>query len=97
MMSPAAIELARCGITGQSLADELGLTRAAVSFQLVGRSAATSPRLLEAVAARGGEDLARTVDMLIRNERNLRRMRRTITHIQELTSRTVWDHVEENN
>lgn len=73
MMSPAAIELARCGITGQSLADELGLTRAAVSYQLCGLSAATSPALLDAIEARVGRARTLDIDRLIDEERARRR------------------------
>ncbi len=85
MMSPAAIELARCGITGQSLADELGLTRAAVSYQLCGKAAKTSPALINAIAARGGEELARTVKMLIDFERNMRHVGRIAREVQRRT------------
>lgn len=72
MMSPAAVELTRHGITGQQLADDLGVTRAAVSFQLCGLAATTSEELLAAIVARGGEKLARRVDGLIRVERRRR-------------------------
>lgn len=89
MMSLAALALARRGITGQSLANDLGLTRAAVSFQLTGKAAKTSPALLDAIAARGGEELAQTVDRLIEEERRRRRIVRTAAEVQRLTSQLL--------
>lgn len=89
MMSPAAVELARHRITGAQLARDLGLTRSAVSFQLCGEAESTSPRLLDAIAARGGEELAHTIDRLIDEERGRRRIHLAGRGIQRATPKEL--------
>lgn len=66
---PAVLALLGAGITPKSLADTLGVTPQAVSFQLAGKSAVTSPELLDAIKARGGPELADTIAELIAGER----------------------------
>jgi len=65
IVSPAALELHRAGVTVQDVADRLGLSRPAVSQYLSGKRR-PHPRLLEAVAALAGEPTARRVARLVK-------------------------------
>jgi predicted transcriptional regulator len=67
--TPAALALIVAGLSGAELAAELGITRSAVSYQLAGKTAATSSELLEAIERRGGKALADQVAELIAAER----------------------------
>lgn len=84
MRSLASMELALKGITGQQLADDLGVTRAAVSFQLSGRAATTSEKLLDAIRERGGEVLAARVKVMIAVDRGDRRIVGTASEIMDM-------------
>lgn len=68
----AAIALMREGITGKELAEALGVSPQAVSYQLAGKTATTSPGLLEAIRTRGSKKLAREVAELIETAREKR-------------------------
>lgn len=57
--TPAALILLQKGISGRELAARLDVTPQAISFQLAGKAAATSPDLLEAVAELADEATAR--------------------------------------
>lgn len=70
--APATLVLLREGIMGKDLADDLGLTPQAVSYQLAGKTAATSPELLEAIAARATPALADEIATLIDTTREKR-------------------------
>lgn len=70
--SRAALKLLEHGYTSRKLADELGVTPQAVSFQLTGQAAETSPRLLELLHRRLGDTLAGEVLDLINAERERR-------------------------
>lgn len=67
--TPAALELLTAGLQPKTLAEDLGISPQAVSFQLAGKSANTSPDLLEAIRARAGADLAITVAAKIEQSR----------------------------
>ena len=67
--TPAALALLGAGIQPKTLAEELGITPQAVSYQLAGKTAVTSEQLLEEIERRGGERLAAKVARLIRKTR----------------------------
>lgn len=71
----AGLLLALEGIRGVDLAADLDVTPQAISFHLAGRSANTPADLLDAIARRGGPDLARQIAEAIDTERH--RHRRT--------------------
>lgn len=69
----ASLLLALAGVTGAQLARVLGVSRQAVSLQLTGGTASTSPELLEAIEDLGGPELAGQVAQAIDAERARRR------------------------
>lgn len=71
-MSPAVLTLLGAGIKPAILARELGVSRQAVSYQLTGQTAETSPRLLNRIAELGGRQLAETVAAQVDAEREKR-------------------------
>lgn len=68
----AALYLLQNGVTGAELARKLGVTRQAVSLQLAGGTASTSPELLEAIEELAGEEAARVVGLIVERERKAR-------------------------
>lgn len=71
-ITPAALALLGAGITGAQLARDLRLTPQAISFQLAGKAAETSPELLARIAQLGGDGLASSVKDLIDQARDAR-------------------------
>ena len=67
--APAVLALQRAGIAPSQLAEALGVSRQAVSFQLTGKAATTSPGLLTTIATLGGGELAAQVAALIERTR----------------------------
>ncbi len=70
--TPAGLALLTAGIQPKDLAEDLGVTPQAVSYQLAGKTATTSPALLEAIKRRGGRQLASAVATLIEKSRGRR-------------------------
>lgn len=69
----AGLLLALEGIRGVDLAADLDVTPQAISFHLAGRSATTPDELLDAIARRGGPELARRIADAIDTERHRNR------------------------
>lgn len=70
--TPAALILLSAGLSPKRIAEELGVTPQAVSFQLAGRAAETSSDLIAAVAALTDEKTAGQVARAITRSRKER-------------------------
>lgn len=67
--TPAGLELLGAGLQPKTLAEDLGISPQAVSFQLAGKSARTSDDLLQAITDRAGRQVAQRVAKKIEESR----------------------------